>query len=156
MLVGFFGKTLVLGLVLCSVFGISAYVGGWIAYGVGLACAVVVTAIVAIVTARFEVRLGKALDDFARDGDLEGVLAEAGTDGLGGAISSVVKVMAEGQQHADLYENALKGLGNPAFLCDSNGRILLATKSLLELLNKPLTQVCGFTVSQAFYNREGV
>ena len=58
MFAGSFGKTLVLGLVLCSMFGVSAYVGGWIAYGVGVASAVVITAIVAIVRSE-ERRVGK-------------------------------------------------------------------------------------------------
>jgi len=154
MLTGSLGRILALGLVLCGVFAGTTYVGGWIAYGVGAGCALVVTAIAAILFSRPEVRLNKAMEALAEDGDPETVLCDVDKGGLGNSICSIAKIMSESQRQTVFYEGALKGLGNPAFLCDAKGRIFLATKSLFDLLKKPATQVIGHTVSQAFYNKD--
>ncbi len=155
MLTGSLGKILVFGLALCGVFACSTYVGGWIAYGAGVVFAILVTSIVAVCYSRFEDRVGKAVAALAEGGDAESVLCEGVKGYLGKSICSIAERLSESQRLAEVYERALKGLGNPAFLCDNNGRILLVTKSFLDLLKKPATQVRGFSVSQALFNKEG-
>ncbi|MBI9080627.1 MAG: heme NO-binding domain-containing protein [Pseudodesulfovibrio sp.] len=156
MLTGPFCRIFALGLILCGVFAGSMYTGGWVAFGIGLGCALVVTVVAAILISRPEARLSKALDALAENGDPETVLCQIDKSSLGNSIFSIAKVMSETQRLKCLYEGSLKGLGNPALLCDVEGHILLATQSMFGLLKKPGSQVLGHTVSKAFYNKDGV
>lgn len=40
MLTGLLGRILALGVILCGIFAGSTYYGGWLAYGVGVGCAI--------------------------------------------------------------------------------------------------------------------
>ncbi|WP_243546565.1 methyl-accepting chemotaxis protein [Pseudodesulfovibrio tunisiensis] len=94
----------------------------------------------------------RLLHDVAGAGDVEEacdlVRGESAFEGVGNLLE------AEAVRKS-FYRDALKVLGNPALLTDGEGRILLTTESLLQLLKKSGDQVVGHTVSQAFYNTEG-
>jgi len=155
MLTGARGLTVILGIFLCVIFAGSAYYGGWLAYGVAVGCAAACIIVVTCLQSRPGVKLREAMDELAEHCDPEAALCDIGKDDLSRSLCALASIMAKNQREKHIYQAALKGLGNPALLTDADGRILLATKSLLELLKKPASQVVGFTVSQAFYNKEG-
>jgi len=150
---GSIGKILALGLVLCGVYAGVTFVGGWIAYSIGTICAIIVTVVAALLLSRSESRLKKAMTVLAENGDFETALCGGGLDD---PMCAIATSMSDNQRRAAFFEGAMKGLGNPVFVCDEEGKILLATKSLLELLKKPADKVIGLTVSQALYNKVGV
>ncbi|MDC0335814.1 methyl-accepting chemotaxis protein [Pseudodesulfovibrio sp.] len=147
---------ILLGLILCGIFAGSAYVGGWLAYGVAAICAMTCVVTFALLQKRPAVRLRMAMDELAEHCDPEAALCEIGKDELSRSLCELASIMARNQQDKLFFQGALKGLGNPAFVADLDGHIVMATRSLLTLLNKNASQVVGLTVSQAFYNKEGV
>ena len=102
--------------------------------------------------------LGKALaaaGDFAATQDPE-ILAQAGAGGAAGAIlESLLAGLRKLREDAEFYGGAIRAATMPLLVCNRQGRIIFATPALLEILRKPSTQVLGFSVSQAFYNRDG-
>ncbi|WP_029894644.1 methyl-accepting chemotaxis protein [Desulfohalovibrio reitneri] len=53
------------------------------------------------------------------------------------------------------YVSAMQSVGNPMLMCDRSGKIVHASRSLLDVLRKPGDRVVGQTVSQAFYGKDG-
>lgn len=156
MLMGSRGLVVFLGFVLCGVFAGSAYFGGWLAYGVAVCVALVCIVAATFLAARPEAKLRTALDELAEHCDPEAALCELGKGELSRSLCSLASIMAKNQQDKFFYHGALNGLGNPAFVADLDGRIVIATKSLLGLLKKPANQVVGLSVSRALYNKDGV
>ncbi|GAB7022676.1 methyl-accepting chemotaxis protein [Salidesulfovibrio brasiliensis] len=91
----------------------------------------------------------KKTDDYGR-------LVETAKDtDLGELVARLAEKRDELIEEQHFYFTALNVMGNPVLVCDEKGRITVATKSLYEILEKPRTQVIGFTVGKAFYNKEG-
>lgn len=155
MQIGSMCKILALVLIVCGIFAASTYYGGWSAYGIGVGCALVFAVVFAVVVARREGELSDALDIVAEAEDAETLLGSIESGRLGDTLGPVVQVMAEDRRKAAFFEGAFKGLGDPAVLCDENGRILLTTKSMLDFVKKPQTQAIGFSLSQLLFNRDG-
>ncbi|MGL1862601.1 MAG: methyl-accepting chemotaxis protein [Pseudodesulfovibrio sp.] len=146
----------ILGLVLCGIFAGSAYLGGWLAYGIAAGCAVVCVLVVAMLQHRVTVKLRTAMEALLDLGDTESAIAGLGKNTLSESFRSVAESMSSNQQDKYFFEGALNGLGNPAFVANLDGHIVMATEALLALLKKPAKNVVGMTVSQALYNKEGV
>ncbi len=66
------------------------------------------------------------------------------------ATSQVVAVASDGRLFA---ENALKAMCNPLLVTDISGKVVLATQALLDLVEKPLTQIIGFSDCQVLFNK---
>lgn len=128
---GLRGSTLFLGLIVCGIFAAAAFMSGWLAYGVAVGCAVICFVGVAVMQGRSDAELARAMEQLRTDN-------------------------AEVTTEKTFFEGALDGLGNPAFVAGLDGKIVVATKALLDLLNKPESKVIGVSVSQALYNKEGV
>ncbi len=128
---GLRGSTLFLGLIVCGLFAGSAYVGGWLAYGVAAGCVLCCVVAVAVMQGR-------------------------GDSAQRNAVDSLQAGMEKAEADREFYEGAIDGLGNPAFVAGLDGRIVVATKAFVELLKKPESQIVGETVSQALYNKSGV
>ncbi|MHC1711552.1 MAG: methyl-accepting chemotaxis protein [Solidesulfovibrio sp.] len=56
----------------------------------------------------------------------------------------------------EYYRGAVLAVGTPFLICNKEGIITHASDSLSTMLQKPLKDVIGKTVSQAFYNKNGV
>jgi methyl-accepting chemotaxis protein len=96
-----------------------------------------------------------AAEDFAAAQDPE-VLAQAGAGGEAGALlEGLLKGLRKLREDAVFFGGAIRAATMPLLVCNRQGRIVFATPALLEILRKPSTQVLGFSVSQAFYNRDG-
>ncbi|WP_018125646.1 methyl-accepting chemotaxis protein [Desulfovibrio oxyclinae] len=93
--------------------------------------------------------------DLSKDEDLSKLQEAARGTELQGLMDVLEDKRLEMLDEHHFYYNALQVMGNPVLVCDRKGRIVIATKSVFELLGKPREQVIGFTVSKAFYNREG-
>jgi methyl-accepting chemotaxis protein len=128
-------------------------VGGWAAYGAGVVVVGLCVAAAVGWLSRNERRLREAMDALARGESPD--VATCGRSPLGNDLYSLAESLAKVRADKSLFENALKGLGNPALLCNRDGRILLANKALFDLLKKPSTQVLGFSVGQAIYGKDG-
>lgn len=148
----FRGSTLFLGLIVCGIFGGAVFVGGWPAYGAAVGAVLLFSFAFASVQGRSDASVrnrlrdlseGKELTPTARKDDMSVVFAQLSTS-----------LATKGKEKA-LFEGALNGLGNPAFLCATDGRIILATQSLLDWVKKPASKVIGSTVSQALYGKDG-
>ena len=137
---------------LCCVFAVTTSFGGWYAYGFGTAIVLVVSGVAGIACSRHRLRVVQALDELAA----LHMPAKKDLGMLDGALGRCAEVMVNVKQQADFYEGALRELGSPALVCDRNGVILLATQSMLELIQKRSEHVIGKTVSLALYNHEGV
>jgi methyl-accepting chemotaxis protein len=133
--------------------GASAF-GGWIAYGVGAALACLCLALALMMVIRGERRLRSALEAAAGGEDLGGAVGVLGASGMAEGMQLLAASLDGVRDEKNLYESALKGLGNPAFLCNRDERILMANKALLDLLKKPSTKVIGFSVGQAIYGQD--
>ncbi|WP_250645489.1 methyl-accepting chemotaxis protein [Salidesulfovibrio onnuriiensis] len=75
--------------------------------------------------------------------------------GLADVVKGVREHYERERDREMLFHNALRVLGNQVIVCNGDGKIMLATESVLGMLEKPMTQILGFTVSQAFYNTQG-
>ncbi|MFH1914131.1 MAG: methyl-accepting chemotaxis protein [Pseudomonadota bacterium] len=148
MLIGPRGIIVIVGCAAIAVFAGAALVGGWVAFGVGAVLTALLVAAGAWLVARSDARLCEAAGSLARS------LAEGGgSDPLPPALAGLDRAVAALRGEKALLETALKALGNPALLCNREGRILLANKALLDMLGKPSTQVVGFAVGQAVYGK---
>jgi methyl-accepting chemotaxis protein len=96
-----------------------------------------------------------AAEEFAANPDPE-VLARAGVGGgIGGLLESLLTPLRKLREDAVFFGGAIRAATTPLLVCNRKDRIVFATPSLLDILRKPSTQVLGFSVSQAFYNRDG-
>jgi len=154
MVTGSRGLLIGLGILLCGIFAGAMSVGGWFAYGIAAGCAMAVAVAASFISSSFEGRLRKAMDDLIELGDPEVALRDLGKDDMSRSLCELGESLATIQRDKIIYEGALKGLEHPALLVDSKGRALLATQSLLTLLNKSSSKVIGFSVSHAFLGRE--
>jgi methyl-accepting chemotaxis protein len=59
-------------------------------------------------------------------------------------------------QRREYYRSAVMAVGTPFLICNKDGMITHVSQSLLKLLEKTAPDVIGKTVSQAFYNKNGV
>ncbi|MUM78330.1 PAS domain-containing protein [Pseudodesulfovibrio sp. F-1] len=133
-----------LGCAAIACFAGAALVGGWAAFGGAAALIMLLSAVAVWLVVRDNNRLQEAVESLTvgdEDGAVLPVLA-----GLGEALGAL-------RGEKGLLETALKALGNPAFLCNREGRILLVNKALLDMLGKPSAQVVGFPVGQAVYGK---
>jgi methyl-accepting chemotaxis protein len=139
-------------LAVCALFVAATLWEGWLYYGLAAGCAMLVCVAVGVAGERSEARLKAALDRLARGGEPAGGDAAL----LGGALGALAEGMAVRREEAAYFERALRALGSPALVCDAEGRVRLATRSLLKLLRKSGEQVVGQTVGQALYDRDRV
>ncbi|WP_338666655.1 methyl-accepting chemotaxis protein [Pseudodesulfovibrio methanolicus] len=95
-------------------------------------------------------RLKAALGRLAEGGEL----SEEDGHLLGGALGPLAEGLAVRREEAAYFERALRALGSPALVCDAEGHVRLATRSLLKLLRRSEEQVVGQTVGRALYDRD--
>jgi methyl-accepting chemotaxis protein len=138
------------GLAVCGLFAAATLREGWLYYGLAAGCAMLVCIAVGAYEERFENRLKAALKGLSGGGD------KLGGDGelLGGAVGVLAGELDARLEQAAYFEQALHSLGSPALVCDARGRVRLATKSLLKLLQKPEEKVVGQTVGMALHGRD--
>lgn len=129
--------------------------GGWVAYGIAAFIALVCTVLVTVLQGRSDSRVLRVLEKWIQGDTLDKALCVAEKTAFGKALCELAEVMEARQRETLFFKKALGGLGNPALVCGVDGRIQLATPSLLKLLKKSSEKVIGLTVSQAFYNKEG-
>nr|WP_321514417.1 methyl-accepting chemotaxis protein [uncultured Pseudodesulfovibrio sp.] len=140
------------GILLCGVFAVATAVGGWLAYGVGAVCGLILTCAAGLMFSRYRKRVQSALENIASCTIPDSRIIQE----FGGALGLCAKAMCDVQKRAVFFEGAFLELGSPAFVCDKDGVILLASQSMLEMIKKNVEQVAGKTVSQALYGRDGV
>ena len=146
------GLMVVLGLVLCAVFAVAVFLGGWLFFGVAAGCALFLSSLVGFFQIRFRRRLLTVLETMVKGN----VLSGADTGLFDGVLFSWSEELSAKQKMGEFYKETFKGLGSPALVCDKQGVIVLATKSMLALVRKKVDRVVGFSVSQALYDRNGV
>jgi len=56
----------------------------------------------------------------------------------------------------EYYRSAITAVGTPFFICNKHGIITHCSQKMCDMLRKPLADISGKTVSQAFYNKSGV
>ncbi|MGE4505336.1 MAG: methyl-accepting chemotaxis protein, partial [Desulfovibrionaceae bacterium] len=93
-------------------------------------------------------RAAEAAEQFAKTGDTT-LLA-----GQGGPLAELAKTFSTQDTKRIFAENALKSLCNPVLVVDKNRRVLLATPAVTQLVDKPMTQIIGFTDSQVLWGTE--
>lgn len=138
--------------IICTMFGAAWVYGGWIAFGMALLVALLCLAGAMLFVSRIERRqlaFIHAMKERQGSGD-------PGGGALGRALADLGEVMTESDKRELHFENALRGLGFPAVVCGTDGRIELVTKSLVRLLKKPEDKIIGKKVGQAFYNDDRV
>lgn len=140
---------IICGVALCGIFAATTVVGGWLAYGVGVLCALFFITVVGIMSAKYRKRVQRALEEVVNCRFPDVVIAKE----FGGTLGQCAEAMSAIQKQADFFEGAFQELGSPALVCDSNGIILLASQSMLEMVRKSTEQVVGKTVGQALYNK---
>ncbi|MEA5088652.1 methyl-accepting chemotaxis protein [Solidesulfovibrio sp.] len=84
---------------------------------------------------------------------LDEVLSWKAIGPLGEAASDV---LAFNMSRREYYRAAILHVGTPFFICNKEGAITHASHALTAMLQKDEKSVVGRTVSQAFYNRDGV
>jgi len=140
-----------LGILLLVLFGGAAYIGGLAIFGSAAILGLVCIVLAMMVVSKIENRRVEALESVGIGLEPELLHGDPVAD-------AILRVSENAQATSDeriLYMGALNALGNPAFLVDTNGRIILTTKGVLELLQKTTDQVIGETVSRALYNKDG-
>ena len=138
------GMLVVLGTALCLIFAGSVYMGGWLAYGIGVGCAVVCIVLALLAFDRSEKRF---VDFLAGLGDPD----ETATAGTRGEALRLLEERFESLRD-DVRERDVifHGLGFPAFYCDGQGIVREANTPLLELLKKSADKVVGVPAGTAF------
>ena len=94
-----------------------------------------------------------AVSAFREKHDPEALAAAPGE--AGDLLAPLREEVAALRKDAVFFGGAVRAANNPLLVCDRQGKIVFATKPLLDILRKPSAQVLGLTVSQAFYNRDG-
>lgn len=141
-----------LGILFCALFGVAMHFGGWTAYGVAAAVGLCVLVLVMSMESRIEAARLDAIDQL----EMGIVPKDSGEDELCSSLSRLGEGIVATANERILFMGAMSALGNPAFLANTEGKIVLATPSVLNLLKKPANQVVGKSVSQALYNKDGV
>lgn len=143
---------IICGVALCGIFAAATAIGGWLAYGIGVLCVLAITSLVGLMHSKYRKRMKGVLEEIVNcrllDADIAGE--------FGGALGQCAEAMCAVQKQADFFEGAFHELGSPALVCDSDGRIILASQAMLEMVRKSAEQVVGKTVSQALYSQNGV
>ena len=148
------------GLVLCLVF-VAAYFAG---PGIGidmnlvLAGAVVLSLLLTVLFTRLVLsgggELSKAAAALGGNPD-PGLLRDMASSGELGPLSEAVgRVLAGESGRAQLYERVVLSLKNPVLVTDAEGRVILATQALSELVNKPMSQITGFSTGQVLFGKK--
>jgi len=144
-----------LGIFICLVFGAAFFIGGngllLIALAFGICATGIGTwfAITGLQRALAVIKNCETSQDWTEASDL---LNGTGVENL---VAPVIQNFEKRLADAEFYRSALNVLGNPVLVCDRKGKILLATESIFEMLEKNASQVIGHTVGQAFYNKQG-
>ena len=141
--------------ILCVLFGGAAFTGSWLA--IGLAAGVSALCVGGVVFFfRPETKVREAIDEIASNGNPERILCNMGKGPLARSLCDLADVIADERKQKLFSMNALDVIGNPVFITDKDGTIVIATKPLLKLLKKSHDKVVGKSVSQALYNKDGV
>ncbi|MCJ2163665.1 MULTISPECIES: methyl-accepting chemotaxis protein [unclassified Pseudodesulfovibrio] len=135
-----------------ALFAAAVFFGGWLFFGIAAGCALFLSCLVGYFQVRFRRRLLTALEAVA-EGNM---LSEADAGLFDGFLFSWSEDLSIKQKMGEFYKETFKGLGSPALVCDKQGVIVLATKSMLALVRKKEDQVVGFSVSRALYDKNGV
>ncbi|KAB1441211.1 methyl-accepting chemotaxis protein [Pseudodesulfovibrio senegalensis] len=138
------------------IFSAAHYFGGGTVLYAALVCILVAGIVGAWLSARWLRNVRLLLEDGANLQDVNLVSDLLKGTGFESIIEPIHSYYENRLVEVGFYRDALKVLGNHVVVCDRNGKILLATEAVLDLLEKPVTQVVGFTVGQAFYNKQGV
>lgn len=150
-------RVIVIGASVALLIVLTMLIGTILGLSVDLAVAFggIVGVFVAIVGAKWAVRpLSKvvsATEEYAATDDIEKLLSAADSGEVGIVLSAVSQAVAFASEGKFFAENALKSLCNPVLVTNGDGKVILATQALLDLVDKPLTQVIGFSDSQVLW-----
>lgn len=152
---GYRGMLVLLWGIMCAVFAATVMMGGWIVYGICVAVSVVCLALIFWLY-RPDSGIAKAVNALKAGEDPAKVMCDSGTDAIGKILCEVGGEIAKDRERLDFYRHALEGIGNPVFVTDAQGHIVVASKALLSFLEKEGDRVVGQTVSQALYDKDNV
>ncbi|BCS86972.1 methyl-accepting chemotaxis protein [Pseudodesulfovibrio sediminis] len=143
-----------LGLFLCCIFAGATYVGGWLAYSIGAGCTLGATLIVGVLFRKELRQIADILASLTQGESRE--ISDAMIAGkIGEGLTSCRIAVGEMAAQVFFFKAAVHELGTPVMICNEKGVVVLATKSMLELLQKTEGQVVGKSVSEALYNKTG-
>ncbi|MGE4554119.1 MAG: methyl-accepting chemotaxis protein, partial [Desulfovibrionaceae bacterium] len=94
---------------------------------------------------------GLALD-FARKPDPATLRAAPAPGELGPLMGALATALEQTSAKGELLTRVVQSLRNPVLVTDAEGRLIMVSQAVPDLLKKPMTQILGFPVSQAFYN----
>ena len=140
------------GLLACGAFGVATYVGGWLAYGCGVAVTLVLACVAAWIGRKRQIGLRDALEAMAAGHGGVDACEAVTTDH---SLRKCADAMSERYRLAVFYESAFRELRTPALVCDPQGSVQLATESMLALVEKNMDQVVGQSVSRVLYDKDG-
>ncbi len=144
-----------LGVALSVLFAVAFYIGrDWIAL-CALAAAIVLTILAVADASRHFVRAGEALNKLSESLSPEILISPSAVKEVDAYLKPVVWAAERLKERSFFLTAAIMSLKNPVIVCDDAGRIVLATKAVKVLLNKPESEIIGSTVGKAFYGREG-
>ncbi|MGE4293768.1 MAG: methyl-accepting chemotaxis protein [Desulfovibrio sp.] len=154
-------RTLIFGTVLTLVFAgavlLSQALGLDINFVLGIA--VLIALFLTVVASRLvsiSVRGAREVAaEFAASGDPRLLTQATGGGELTPLLRQLGAAMSVQHEESLFFRNALKSLRNPVLVTNREGNILAATNAVMELVNKPVTQVIGFTPGQVFQNQKG-
>lgn len=149
-------KVVILGTALSVLFTV-AYLSGlaWVAI-FALVLAVVLTTFVALEAFGRFARADKAVQDLSRLLAPEVLITPSKDKEIDSVLEPVLWAAEKINERAFFLEASLMSLKNPVVVCNEESQIVLATKAVSSLLNKPESDILGATVGKVFYGREGV
>jgi methyl-accepting chemotaxis protein len=151
------GKTcLILGAVLCILIVISSLAGN-LFLGIGLA--VVGGLVTWFLALRGDAPLRELHDCLVRmNTDHSAYLLDEvhRWKTLGPLGQQASQALSFNMTRREYYRSAILAVGTPFLICNKDGIITHASHSLIEMLQKSAGDILGKTVSQAFYNKNGV
>ncbi len=149
------------GIVLIIIFAAGYLVGPLLGLGMdlSLACAAGAALVASLAFAAAARGKGDGLPKalaarLGQEPDLEQLAAMAEAGELGVLSAPLAQALAQVGERAMLAERVVQSLKNPVMVTDPNGRVILATKALCEFVDKPMSQVTGFSTGQIMHNEK--
>ncbi len=145
-------RSFLFGILVCIIFVIAHFLDSSAAFYTALGLGVTFAVCGGLWVHAPMARIRKALRDVESKTGKARFLESLDKSGFGEAFDVLRKGHEAAMEECLFFHNALKVLGNQVVVSNREGKIMLATESALEMIGKPISQVMGFTVSQAFYN----
>ena len=151
-------KMFLCGLAACGLFVAAQLSIQYLAVDWALAtlAAVVVTLVVAGLMARSAAAPLRALAglalEFARKPDPKTLRGAQAPGELGTLMGAMTTALEQTTSKGEMLARVVQSLRNPVLVTDAEGCIVMASQAVPDLLKKPMAQIMGAQVSQAFYN----